>query len=208
MPKLRRGREDRYRTPTRKEQNQLFFGEIELDELFPDEDVLKKVLKAARLRAIGEFFYATEKNPRYRPGSDRRPFQRTDNYIWGVSNKLSDLARYVRTNMHRQFIWADMLPAEVNELKPHFVAVIIQRAQHEALMQVLVEMRHHEIWYDEGVGIWQVCQSSMDDFHADRKEAKSQPALAVKADMRPFHGRVRSQSRNRGIPAGVSVSFA
>jgi hypothetical protein len=204
VPKLHRGR--KYRTPTTKEQNQIFFIGHELEELFPDEEIMKDILKAARLRAIGEFFYATEKNPRYKPGSDRRAEQRTDNYIWSASSKLKDLAKYVRTNMHRPFITVDQLPPELAELRTHLVDVIIQRAQHDALMQVLVEMRHHEIWYDEGVGIWQVCQTSMDDFHADRKEAKAK--VPIKADMRPFHGRVRSQSKNRGIPAGVSVSFA
>lgn len=202
MRKLHKARV--YRTPTRKEQNQLFFGEIKLDELFFDEEQFMNILDAARRRIIGEFYFATEKNPRYKPGSDRRPYQRTDNYIWGVSNKLSDLARYVRTNMHQPFVSADQLPPELSELNPKLLDVIIQRVQHEILLLVLEAMRHHEIWYDEGVGIWQVCQSSVDYFRLYRKMAKTM----VKVDSREFHGRVRSQSRNRGIPAGVSVSFA
>lgn len=202
MRKLRKGHV--YRTPTRKEQNQLFFGEIKLDELFFDEEQFMNILDAARRRIIGEFYFATEKNPRYKPGSDRRPYQRTDNYIWGVSNKLSDLARYVRTNMHQPFVTVDQLPPELSELSPKLLDVLIQRVQHEILELVLGVMRHHEIWYDEGVGIWQVCQSSVDYFKLYRKMAKTM----VKVDSREFHGRVRSQSRNRNIPAGVSVSFA
>lgn len=203
MPKPHKGRV--YRTPTRKEHNKIRHIGYQLDELFFDEDEFRDIMDAARRRVIGEFFYATEKNPRYKWGSDRRPTQRTDNYIWGVSNKLSDLAYYVRDHMHRQFISVNQLPPDLVDLEPSLVDSVIQKAQHDVLMQVLVVMRHHEIWYDEGVGIWQVCQSTMDDFLAYRKVAKT---TTVKNDMRPFHGRVRSQSRNRGIPAGVSVSFA
>lgn len=202
MRNLRKGHV--YRTPTRKEYNQLVFGEIKLDELFFDEEQFLNILDAARRRIIGEFYFATERNPRYQLGSNRRPYQRTDNYIWGVSNKLSDLARYVRTNMHQPFVSIDQLPQELSELKPHLVDVIIQRVQHQILELVLGVMRNHEIWYDEGVGIWQICQSSVDYFRLYRKMAKTM----VKVDSREFHGRVRSQSRNRGIPAGVSVSFA
>lgn len=205
MRKTRKGRV--YRTPTRKERNQLFFGEIKLDELFDhlDEEQFMSILDAARRRIIGEFYFATEPNPRYQPGSDRRPYQRTDNYIWGVSNKLSHLARYVRVNMHQPFLAADQLPPELSELKPHHVDVIIERVQHQILELVLGVMRNHEIWYDEGVGIWQICQSSVDYFMLYRKMVKT---AMVKVDSREFHGRVRSQSRNRGIPAGVSVSYA
>ena len=202
MPKLYRGRT--YRTPSRKEQNKILFVGYELDELFFDEEQFMNILDAARRRVIGEFYFATEKNPRYKPGSDRRPERRTDNYIWGVSNKLKDLARYVRINMHQPFIAADQLPPQLVELSPRMVDAIIQKAQHDVLMLVLEAMRHHEIWYDEAVGIWQVCQSSVDYFVLYRKMAKTM----VKVDAREFHGRVRSQSRNRGIPAGVSVSFA
>lgn len=193
-----------YRTPTREEQSKIFFIGYELDELFFDEEQFMNILDAARRRVIGEFYYATEKNPRYKPGSDRRPYQRTDNYIWGVPSKLKDLAKYVRTRMHQPFITADQLPQELLDLNPKLVDAIIERAQHDVLMLVLEVMRHHEIWYDEAVGIWQICQSSVDYFRLYRKVAKT----TVKVDSREFHGRVRSQSRNRCIPAGTSVSIA
>lgn len=199
MPKTRRIRA--YRQATREEQSKIFFTGHKLTELF-DEKEIEDFAAAAKRRIIGEFHYATEKNPRYKMGSDRRPKRRTDNYIWGISNRPSELARYVNQHMHRPFIRPSQLPVELTELNPKLAEMIVQRAQFDVLLMVVQLLRNREIWYDEGVGIWQACQSSVDEFLEYKCAIK-----ALKVDDRSFHGRVRSQSNNRGVPAGVSVSF-
>lgn len=215
MPKSHRSRS--YRSASRKEQSLIFFLGYQLDELFTEE-MLEDLCDVARHRIIGEFHHATERNPRYKTGSDRRPYQRTDNYIWGLSNKPSELARYVNEHMHHPFVSPSQLPPGLTELRPRLVEMIVQRAQYDILVMVVQLMRNREIWYDEGVGIWQACQSSLDDYHSLRKLLRSigldpnkhtaRSSHRVKADMRPFHGRVRSQSKRREIPAGTSVGLA
>jgi hypothetical protein len=201
VPKPRRTRT--YRTPTREEETRIFFIGYELTELF-DEEEIEDFAAAARRRIIGEFFYATERNPRFKPGSDRRQRRRTDNYIWGLTSKTSDLARYVREHMHRPFIHPHQLPDDLTELSPKMVEAIIARAHQDVLAMVIQLMRKREIWYDEGVGIWQACQSSVDEFLEYKRAVKA----LVKVDHREFHGRVRSHSKLRGVPPGVSVSYA
>lgn len=192
-----------YRQPTREEKEQAFSG-LELDDLF-DEDEIADLMGAAKRRIVREFICAVEKNPRFRPGSGRRPYQRTDNYIWGLPDKPSELARYVQRNMKRQFISPDQLPAELRELHPRFVEMILIQTQYNVLLAMTNWMRRREIWYDDGVGIWQVCQSAVDEFKDYRRAARS---VMVKLDDRSYHGRVRSQSKARGIPEGVSVGVA
>jgi hypothetical protein len=196
------GKTHKYRHPSRKEQSKIFFTGYELDELFTEEEIAD-FMAAARRRILGEFHYATEKNPRHRPGDDRRPYRRTDNYICGVSEKLGDLAKYVLKNTRQPFIKRQNLPSEFRDLSPKHVDMIVYRAQYDVLTLVLPIMRHREIWYDEAVGIWQACQSSMDEYTEYRRVAK-----ALKNDDRSYHGRVRAQSKARGVPEGVSVSFA
>ncbi len=119
-----------------------------------------------------------------------------------MSNKPSDLVRYVALEM-RAFIATHQLPDRLHGLSPRLLDKVIARAQHDVLILVVQLMRHHEIWYDEATGVWQICQSTMDEFLVYRKAARR-----TKVDDRSFHGRVRSQSKARGIPEGVSVSFA
>jgi hypothetical protein len=201
VPKTRRTRN--YRTPTRKEQSKILHIGYQLGELFDDKEVAD-LMAAARQRVIGEFHYATEKNPRYRPGSDRRPRRRTDNYIWGVGCRPSQLALYVQRNMHRPFIRPNQLPVELTELSPKMVEMVIARAHLDVLTMVIQKMHNHDVWYDEGVGIWQACQSIVDEFLEYKRMAND----LVKVDHREYHGRVRSQSKHRGVPEGVSISFA
>lgn len=189
-----------YRLPTREENERRFTG-FELDDLFDEEEIID-IMAAAKRRIVREFVCAVEKNPRFRPGSGRRPYQRTDNYIWGLPNKPSELARYVQRNMKRQFISPDQLPAELRELHPSFLDKILVQTQYNVLLAMVNWMRQREIWYDEGVGIWQVCQTAVDEFKYYRRAARS---AMVKFDDRSYHGRVRSQSKARGIPEGVSV---
>ncbi len=199
MPKKRntRGR----RSPTKEEQGRIFFTGYQLDELFFPEEI-EDFMDAAKRRIIRRFYNATEPNPRYRWGSDRRPTRRTDNYIIGVSAKLSDLAHFVQSEM-RPFIEPCQLPARMHDLSPKMHEMIIARAQRDVLLLVVQLMRHHEIWYDEATGAWQICQSTMDEFLLYRSTARRN-----KVDDRSFHGRVRSQSNARGIPEGVSVGLA
>jgi hypothetical protein len=192
-----------YRTPTREEHSKIYRLGFDLADLF-DEDEIEDLTAAAKRRLVGEFHYATEKNPRYKLGSDRRTQRRTDNYILGLRNKPSDLARYVRQNMHRPFIRPSQLPSDLAELPPKMIDMIIQGAQQDILELVIQVMRNREIWYDEAVGIWQACQSVVDEF----LEYKRASRALSKVDHREYHGRNRQQSVRRSIPAGVSVGFA
>ncbi|MBC7512748.1 hypothetical protein H7142_03785 [Candidatus Saccharibacteria bacterium] len=202
MPKTRRTRT--YRPATREEHCKINFTGYRLTELF-DQSEIEDFIAAANRRIIGEFHYALERNPRYKYGSDRRTTRRTDNYIVGVSSKLGDLAQYVNQNTRSRFIRPSLLPAELTELKRKQVEMILQQAQYDVLLlaaQAMVDQRN--IWFEEGVGIWQTTQSCVDTYLEYKRAAKAQ----VKVDDRCFHGRVRSQSSNRGVPAGVSVSFS
>lgn len=203
MPGKRKTRT--YREPTQREVTKILFGKITLNELF-DEQEIEDLMAAARRRIIGEFYYATEKNPRYRPGSGGRPLRRTDNYIWGVGCKPGELAKYVVIHMRRPFIKPSQLPSEMGELHPGLVEKLIRRVQQEIVLEVILTIRNREVWYDEGVGIWQACQSSIDDFLEYKQAARR--LGDVKVDDRSYHGRVRAQSKARGVPEGVSVSFA
>lgn len=192
-----------YRPPTRKERAKILYLGYELTELFEKHEI-EDFCAAAKRRVIGEFFYATEKNPRYKFGSARNPKRRTDNYIWGLGAKPSDLARYVSQHMHHPFIQSHQLPSELMELHPKLIETIIARAQYDVLMVVIQLQNKREIWYDDGIGIWQACQSSVDEFLEYKRAARA----LVKVDDRSYHGRVRSHSKNRGIPEGVSISLA
>lgn len=193
----------KYRSPTSKEASKILYTGYQLHELyFPDE--IEDFMAAAKRRIMNAFHAATEPNPRYKWGSDRRPYRRTDNYIIGVGGKPSDLVRHVQESM-RPFINTGQLPEKLQSLSPQLTDKIIARAQRDVLLLVAQLMRHHEVWYDEATGLWQICQSSMDEFHAYRRKARS---VSTKLDDRSYHGRVRSQSKARGIPEGVSVGFA
>jgi hypothetical protein len=191
-----------FRHASREEERKIRFIGYELTELFDDKDI-EDFAATARRRIIGEFYYATEKNPRYKLGSDRRPKRRTDNYIWGLRGKPNDLARYVNQHMHRPFIRPSQLPHELSDLNPKLLDTIIHNAQFDVLVMVVQVMRNRDIWYDEGVGIWQACQSSVDEFLENKRAVRA----LTKIDDRSFHGRVRAQSSSRGIPAGVSVGL-
>jgi len=196
-------RDSIYRQPSREVYNKILFTGFKLNELFDPEEIAD-FAAAARRRIIGEFFYAKEKNPRYKPGSDRSPQQRTDNYIWGLKNKLSDLASFVNQRKHRRFIQPFQLAEEFNDYNPNLVDKVIHRAEFDILVMVAETMRSRgEIWYDEGVGIWQIAQSSVDEWTEYKRRAKS----LFKVDDRNFHGRVRAQSKSRGIPAGTSIGL-
>jgi hypothetical protein len=198
VPRCRKAKT--YRPPTREENRRAFTG-FELDELF-DEDEIEDLMAAAKRRVVREFNRAVEPNPRFKPGSDRRKTRRTDNYIWGLPNKPSELAHYVQRNMKRSFLSAEQLPQELTELHPKFVEMILVQTQYNVLLAMINWMRRREIWYDEGVGIWQICQSAVDEFLTYRRAAR---AAIPKFDERSYHGRVRSQSERRGIPEGTSV---
>lgn len=192
----------RYRHATRKEHVKIKLGTYKLDELFSDKAVAD-FMAVARLRVIGEFHYAVD----YRGGR----LESTDNYIIGVGGCVSDLARYVTDTMHRQIIKPDDLPdylwSRQSSLDPRLIDRIIEQATFDVMSLVVNNMRHEELWYDEATGIWQIRQSSIDDFMSVRRRSKAATS-SVKRDDRNYHGRNRSQSVNRGIPAGTSIGLS
>jgi hypothetical protein len=76
----------RYRQPGEKELTKIFFLEYELDELFFEEEI-EDFLSVAHQGIAGEFYYAKEVNPRYKPGSGKKLYRCTDNYIIGVGGE-------------------------------------------------------------------------------------------------------------------------
>lgn len=197
-----RRKPQKYRQPTSEEAAKINFIGYKLDEIFY-QDEIEDFAAIARQRVIGEFFYAKERNPRYKAGSDRSQWQRTQNYILGVSGRVSELATYVQSNMRRPFITRKQLPSELSDLSPKLLDKLIQQLQRDVLVISLQVMRHHEVWYDEGRGIWEIRQSSVDEYLDQKRTVKA----IFKVDDRNYHGRVRSQSKNRGVPPGVSVGM-
>ncbi len=201
----KRYRAKRHRVPDKEEQKRIFFQPYELEELFFEEEILD-LMSIARQGVAGEFYFAREENPRWRPGSDKKRFRGTDNFIIGVGGRPSDLARHVAEKTHRQIVNGKQLPCKLKELSPGLVERIVAIARYDVVLRTINAMiANGEIRYDTGIGTWNVNQSNIDDFLDDRsfrKEAKR----AIKDDYRPWHGR---PGRDRGrIPEGVSVSFA
>ena len=156
-------------------------------------------MAAARRRIIGEFYYATEKNPRYRlvSGSAASAYRQLH-----LGRDVSGRAGWHVVIHATSFHQAEPASSEMGELHPGLVEKLIRRVQQEIVLEVILTIRNREVWYDEGVGIWQACQSSIDDF---LEYCESRRRLGdVKVDDRSYHGRVRAQSKARGVPEGVS----
>lgn len=210
-------RPGKFRQPSSRETNRIWHLGIPLGDLF-DKHELEDLMEAAKRRIVAEFVYAMEVNPRFKPGSDRRPMRRTDNYIIGLGRKQSELAEYVLKSMHRPFIRPNQLPSRFSDLHPIHIERIVFQAQYDVLLLVVQTMNNYEVWYDEGIGIWQVCQNSVDELNRYRRAAKEalgtsegakQPrSHRVKNDFRPFHGRDRGQAKRSGTPPGTSISLA
>jgi uncharacterized Fe-S radical SAM superfamily protein PflX len=183
-----------YRSASKTELTKIFFTSYPLEELFDEED-LEDLLVVTKRRIIAEFFFATD---RY-----RGRYISTDNYIIGVDGRLSDLASYVTRKMRRHIVRPWDLPGHIQELSPKIIDRIIARTEYELILNVLQDIRHHEIWYDEARGIWQASQTSLDEYLETKRIARN-----IKRDDRSYHGRVRSQSKARGIPAGTSIGTA
>lgn len=200
-----RYRSQRYRKPDDKEVKKIFFLQYDLEELFYEEQILD-FMSIARQGVAGEFYFAKEENPRWRPGSNKKRFRGTDNYIIGVGNRPSDLARYVAEKTHRQIISGKQLPSRLRDLPPKLIDRIVANLRYQAVLSAVnVMVTGGELWYDMGLGTWNVSQSSVDGFLEDRSFRKA-AKRAIKDDYRPWHGR---PSRDRGqMPEGVSVSFA
>jgi hypothetical protein len=202
VPKSRSTRA--FRQPTREENSKILFIGYELGELFDGKEI-EDFMAAAQRRVFGEFHYAMETNPRFKPGSGRRPKRRTNNYIIGLGHKPSELAAYVLQHRRQPFIKPSQLPSEFRDLRPKLVETLTRRAEYDVLLLVIQQMQaSREIWYDEGVGIWQILQSSVDEFLGYKRIARTM----VKNDKRNHHGRVRSQAKRAGTPPGTSVSLA
>lgn len=203
----RRRTSKHYRQPEDEELTKIFFLRYELEELFTEEEIVD-FMSVARQSISGEFFFAVERNPRYKRGSNKRPFRGTENYIIGVGGRPSDLARYVTEKTHRQIVSTKCLPCHLTMLKPKLVERIVYAARYDIVLRTInAMMKNGEIRYDEGLGTWNVNQSNIDDFLDDRAFRKA-IKRSLKVDDRNYHGAVRSQSKRRGRPEGVSVSFA
>lgn len=193
-----------------------------LDDLF-DEEELKELTKEARWRVIATFHHATEPNPRYREGRNK-PRRGTDNYIIGVSPKLSDLARTVHKRQRKPLVRESQLPSSVLAAHGTYWATIIrQEAEFDLLMHTLDAMRvrppktprafvlksNNELYFDEGLGVWQIVQSSIDDYLDFLREqqavSREERAARMKQDDRSRHGRPHKQSRRRHVPEGIST---
>lgn len=195
----------RHRQPSGSELTRIFFRPYELDELFTDEEI-EQLVSLARLSIAGEFFFAMEENPRFRPGNGMKRYRNTDNYIIGIGGRVSDIARYVANKTHRQIVSSKQLPSELSDLADNLVDKIVANARYDLLLVAADAMRSNaEVWYDEALGVWNVSQSCVDEFHAYRLDRKAQ--RAQKVDDRAWHGRPE-RDRGRAVPAGVSVSFA
>ncbi len=203
MPRRHRAKD--YRQPKREELNKIFFLQYGLQELFDPEDI-EDFLSVALHAVAGEFHYAKELNPRYSLGSNKRLYRCTDNYIIGVGGKPSELARYISKMTHRKIVPAKCLPSQLYELSPKLVERIVATARYDLILLSVNAMVHDgQIRYDEGRGIWEASQSSIDGFLVD-KDLRRVIRRAMKNDHRPWHGR---PSRDRGkMPEGVSVSFS
>ncbi len=189
-----RRKSSRYRLADKDELRKIVYIGYPLEELF-NKDELSDLLAIARQRVVGEFFHATEWY--------RGRYVCTDNYIIGVGSRLSELRRYVVKTMHRRIVRTHHLPQDMQDLHPKMIDMITQRADHELVQLILQAMLNYDVWYDDARGIWQVSQSAMDEFHSVRHATSN-----TKIDVRVYHGRVRSQSKARGIPGGTSIGVA
>ena len=187
-----RQRPKKYRKTTPREEAKIYNRGYTLDELFYSEELLD-LIAVARFRITGEFFYATD----YARGRMRG----TDNYIVGVGHRLKDLAQYVNRST-RGFIKKEDHPDYLQDLKPDLIERITVRAQFDVVLMALQAMRDREIWYNEGLGIWEVAQSSVDEYLRCEDSVKR-----VKFDRRKLHGRPRNQCKQRGlIPTSIGTS--
>lgn len=165
-------------------------------DIFTDDE-LEDVVKLARDRVLNAFSRATTLYRGKRHG--------TDNYISGIGSRQKHLVAYVvRSNM-KPFVSIESLP----ELPPQLFGLSerqyaeLIRQLHEYAMQLAVNSLHeqHLIWHDDH-GLWNVCQSAMDAW----RESDRRVRRAIKYDRRNYHGKIRSQSKRRGIPAGAANS--
>lgn len=169
-----------------------------LDELFDDEQ-LEKVLVDARRRIVATFDHATEFH--------RGRIRGTDNYIVGVAARQRELAQYIVQNA-RSFIDASQLPSWIPTEPRKVLKYVIERAEYDAVLAMLNEMCGpgvHDIWFDEGYGIWQIRAGVVDEYRADVRTVRQ---ATMKFDRRNEHGQVRSQRKARRRLTGASISDA
>lgn len=191
-------RHDRYRKPDGKEFAKIYHLGYPLDELFTDDELADKLV-VARRRVIRSFYFATEVY--------RGKTQRTDNYVLGVGPKQKELVKHVIRDNWRPIVTAKDLPEMMSEFTPGQQELIARRAQQDVYAFQINSMCSRplfEIYFDEAHGVWQMIQSAIDEYRLQNQHARH----AVKFDLRPEHGMVRSQRIRRGRPAGVSTSLA
>jgi hypothetical protein len=190
------------------------FGQFRLDEMFT-EDELTDLMALARNRIISSFIRATEKRPRQPTPQERatrrrgvaQPYYRTigtDNYVIGIEGLQSELARHITRKMKR-FVYSKDLPEWSEAVSPKIGERLIGQIEYKVLLAELNRMCElSEVWYDDSRGIWQICQTAVDQYHDMRTAVRATPPR----NDRSYHGRPRRQTRARGIPAGTSIGLA
>lgn len=177
--------------------SRVYYFDYELTELF-DREELENKLALARRHIIAVFHNATFTHRGRRRG--------TDNFIVGVDKRQKDLAKHIATSAKR-FVDVRDLPVEISHLTDGHRNHIAGQAQYKLVLAMLNQMcgpgSQHEIYWDDMRGWWQMRASCLTEYlsvnHARRQ---------LKRDDRTFHGRVRSQSKRRGVPEGASISYA
>jgi len=168
---------------------------FEPDEIFT-EDEIESLLSDAERRIVVIFQHAVE----FRRGR----YIGTDNYIIGISHRVSELARHVSREVRNPIVDHSDIERSFGDVSRSHAKKQAMLIQTKLIAEALVLARSNaNLWYDEATGIWQLAQSFIDEH-----EARHQVAKALKFDRRTEHGQVRSQRIARDRPAGVSVSLA
>ena len=176
---------------------------------------------------------------RYNSGRrvDGNRVRSSDNAIFGCSERLMSLVGHVSDQIglkHPMLTYKD-LPVEVllqlrgmpkNEMPACHLQRMMETGQArlnprdyvvwqlriELIKQVLLDLcAAGDIEYYEGLGIWQLRQSVVNEYlrarNIARKVLKPGGGERIKDDKRTYHGRNRGQSHRRGIPEGTSIGM-
>lgn len=193
--KHRHRNHDEFRNATIK---RIMFGHYDLTDFF-DEDELIAKMSGAKSRIVSVFVHECE--------FSRGKMRGTDNYVTGVGNKQSELARYVVDNMRGRLITKGELHSDMLYSVPaKQLDRLVRHLEYELVLLQLNAMCSKplfHIYFDEWHGIWQMLQSVVDEYNEQRRVVHGEFR-----NRRSFHGKVRTQQLSRGIPPGASVGRA
>ncbi len=191
-------------------------GELTLEELFADDDVyaepganLRRMLRRARYKVLQGFRNAVD--DKLRP---------TDSYIMNCGPSCDELVAVIAA-LTKQGPWLVRrrdFARDFRNLPDKRYDTVAVYARQLLLARVLTDLmtdapgREALVWYMRGERTWQARQSLMDEWDNLRREMYGRQHFrlrrAIKADIRPFHGRPerdRSRLGGLGIAPGVSV---